>query len=144
SNSSSVATRFATASACNRSDASPVQASRKRLSFNQGKTMKSGAWVAVWLLLLPPGRAWASEQPLVIENVTIVSPELSKPVGPRNVLIRAGRVEAVSDRAIPTPPATRRVNGAGKYLTPGIFDAHVHVSDAIGLPFGSADPAITA
>lgn len=105
--------------------------------------MKSGAWVAAWLLLLPSASAWASEESLIIENVTIVSPELSQPVGPRNVLIRAGRIQVISESPISTPPAARRVNGAGKYLTPGIFDAHVHVSDAIGLPFGTTDPALT-
>jgi len=86
----------------------------------------------------------AEGQPLIIENVTVVSPELARPVGPRNVLIRGGRIEGVSEQPIVAPSGSRRIDGAGKFLAPGIFDAHVHVSDAIGLPPGSTDPALAS
>jgi imidazolonepropionase-like amidohydrolase len=59
------------------------------------------------------------------------------------VLVRGGRIEAVSDNPVATPPGTRRMDGAGKFLVPGIFDAHVHVSDPIGLPFETSDPAVS-
>lgn len=91
------------------------------------------------IALLPGGAAPAAE-PLLIENVTLVSPELPRPLGNRHVLIRDGRIAAVSERAIDVPAGTRRLDGAGKFLTPGLTDAHVHVSDATGLPFGSDDP----
>jgi hypothetical protein len=80
---------------------------------------------------------------LLIENVTIVSPELSKGVGPRNVLIRDGRIASISDKAIVAKDA-QRLNGRGKFLTPGIMDSHVHVGDAVGLPFVSDDLDIAA
>jgi imidazolonepropionase-like amidohydrolase len=57
------------------------------------------------------------------------------------VLIREGRIVQVSDQAIVPPTGARRIDGAGKYLTPGLTDAHVHVSDPVGLPPGSEDPA---
>jgi len=86
----------------------------------------------------------ASAGSLVIENVTLLSPELAQPLGNRYVLVRDGRIESVSDHPITAPAGARRLDGTGKYLTPGITDAHVHVSQAIGLPFGSNDPAIAA
>jgi imidazolonepropionase-like amidohydrolase len=93
---------------------------------------------ACWSLL-PPVSAAAGES-LLIENVTLLSPEQTQPLGNRYVLIRDGRIAEVSDKAIAAPAGVRRLDGAGKYLTPGLTDAHVHVSDAIGLPFGSEEP----
>jgi imidazolonepropionase-like amidohydrolase len=81
-------------------------------------------------------------EPLLIENVTVVSPELAQPRGNQHVLIRNERIAAISDRPIQAPAGTRRLDGAGKFLTPGVMDGHVHVSNAIGLPFGSSDPQI--
>jgi imidazolonepropionase-like amidohydrolase len=85
----------------------------------------------------------ASAGALLIENVTVISPEQAQPLGNRNVLVREGRIVAVSDKPLSAPGA-RRLDGTGKYLTPGITDAHVHVSQAIGLPQDSTDPAVAA
>jgi imidazolonepropionase-like amidohydrolase len=85
----------------------------------------------------------AASEPLLIENVTLLSPEQPRPLGNRHVLVRDGRIAAVSAQPIAAPGA-RRLDGTGKFLTPGITDAHVHVSQAIGLPPGSQDPAIAA
>jgi imidazolonepropionase-like amidohydrolase len=90
--------------------------------------------------LLPPCAA-AADNSLLIENVTLLSPEQVQPLGNRYVLVRDGRIVTVSDQVIPAPAGVRRLDGTGKFLTPGLTDAHVHVSDAIGLPFESQDPA---
>src|SRR5688500_1157823 len=87
------------------------------------------------LSLLTAGAASAAAEPLLIENVTLVSPELAQPLGNRHVLIRDGRIAVVSATPIVAPPNARRLDGSGKFLTPGLTDAHVHVSQAIGLAF---------
>ncbi|HET9865634.1 MAG TPA: amidohydrolase family protein [Steroidobacteraceae bacterium] len=92
-------------------------------------------------LCLLPCRGADAAQALLIENVTVLSPQQAQPRGNQYVLVRDGRIAAVSDRAIAAPDA-RKLDGSGKFLTPGIMDGHVHVSDAVGLPFGSTDPAI--
>jgi imidazolonepropionase-like amidohydrolase len=79
---------------------------------------------------------------LLIENVTLVSPELPQPAGNRYVLVRDGRIADISSSPIAAPPGTRRLDGSGKFLTPGITDAHVHVSQAIGLT--PNDPSLAA
>ena len=94
-------------------------------------------------LLAAPG-ASATNEPLLIENVTLLSPEQPQPLGNRYVLVRDGRIVSVSDQAIAAPAGARRLDGTGKFLAPGLTDAHVHVSQAIGLPFGTNDPAIAA
>jgi len=88
-----------------------------------------------------PAHVHAAGQPLLIENVTVLSAEQAQPRGNQYVLVRDGRIAAVSDSAIAAPDA-RKLDGSGKFLTPGLMDGHVHVSNAIGLPFGSSDPAI--
>jgi imidazolonepropionase-like amidohydrolase len=80
---------------------------------------------------------------VLIENVAIVSPELARAVGPRNVLIRDERIVSISDKPIQVANA-QRVSGRGKFLTPGLMDSHVHTSDAVGLPFVSNEPQIQA
>src|SRR5262249_28540314 len=79
---------------------------------------------------------------VLIEKVSVVSPDLSKPLANRNVLIHDGRIAAVGDARVTAPTGATRIDGRGKFLTPGIMDSHVHVSDAAGLPFFSDDPAI--
>lgn len=88
--------------------------------------------------------ASAADASLLIENVTVLSPEQTQPLGNRYILVRDGRIAAVSDRPIPNPAGARRLDGTGKFLTPGLTDAHVHVSQAIGLPFASDDPELEA
>ena len=88
---------------------------------------------SILLSLLAAGATYAAESTLLIENVTLVSPELPQPLGNRHVLVRDGRIAVVSDKPIPVPAGARRLDGSGKFLTPGLTDAHVHVSDAVGL-----------
>ena len=83
-----------------------------------------------------------SHADLLIERVTVVSPEQAKPQPNRYVLVRDGRIAAVGDQRVTAPAGTARVDGRGKFLTPGLMDSHVHVSDAAGLPLFSDDPAI--
>lgn len=88
--------------------------------------------------------ATVAGQPLLIENVTLVSPELPQPAGNRHVLVRDGRIVAVSRTPLEAPAGTRRLDGTGKFLTPGITDAHVHVSHPIGFAPGPTDPQMKA
>jgi hypothetical protein len=94
--------------------------------------------IAVSLVHLP-----AVAADLLIENVTVLSPEQGAPLRNRHVLIHEDRITRISDRAIAAKGATR-IDGRGKFLTPGLMDSHVHVTDAGGLPFFDTDPAIAA
>ncbi len=98
----------------------------------------------VCFTLLLACEAAAAGSPLLIENVTLLSAELAQPLGNRYVLVSDGRIAAVSDKAIAAPANARRLDGTGKFLTPGLTDAHVHVSDAVGLPFDMQGPDLAA
>ena len=43
------------------------------------------------------------------------------------VLLRDGKVVAVGDRRLPVPEGYRRIDGAGKFVTPGVIDIHSHL-----------------
>lgn len=71
---------------------------------------------------------------VLIQDVTIISPERNEPVKHQQVLIRDGRIVAIGQH-IPIPQNEHtRINGKNKYLTPGLMDSHVHLSMAPGLP----------
>jgi imidazolonepropionase-like amidohydrolase len=78
-----------------------------------------------------PAGSEASSSHLVISDVTLISPERGAPLEHANVRIRAGRVEAVSERPL---SGGQRINGIGRYLIPGLIDTHVHLAIAPGFP----------
>jgi len=81
---------------------------------------------------------------LLIEHVTVISPEQSQPLTDRNVLIRDGRIVSVGQQPATAKADVRRIDGRGKFLTPGLMDSHVHVSDAAGIPPMGDEPELVA
>jgi imidazolonepropionase-like amidohydrolase len=73
---------------------------------------------------------------LVIEDVTVVSPERSEPLAHANVLVRDGRIAEVSAGPL---TAARTIDGRGKFLVPGLIDSHVHLGEVPGMTPAQAD-----
>jgi imidazolonepropionase-like amidohydrolase len=90
------------------------------------------------------GSATAPAAELLIEQVTVVSPQYPSAQPKHDVLIRDGRIVSVSQKPIAAARAAVRIDGRGKYLTPGIMDSHVHVGDAPGLPLVENDPVVNS
>lgn len=84
----------------------------------------------------------ASAAEVLIQNVTIVTPERAEPLAAQHVLIRGERIAQISARPISAPGATR-IDGSKRFLTPGIMDGHVHLRDAPGVPPTDDDPEHT-
>ncbi|MFL6547673.1 MAG: amidohydrolase, partial [Povalibacter sp.] len=79
---------------------------------------------------------------LLIENVTVVTPDRTQPLANQSVLIHNDRIAQISAKPLKAPAGTARLNGSGKFLTPGLMDSHVHLTTPPGLPMGSSDPAL--
>jgi imidazolonepropionase-like amidohydrolase len=75
---------------------------------------------------------------MVIENVTLISPERSAPLLHADVVIRDGRIAEVGTHLVAGPHA-RRINGSGRYLIPGLIDSHVHVGHSAALDDDAID-----
>ncbi len=91
------------------------------------------------LLYSLPLSAAAQQADLLIEQVTLLSPELAAPLPAQQVLVRAGRIVSVLANSsteasnIRTDFRGPRLDGRGRFLTPGLMDSHVHLSNPPGL-----------
>ena len=63
--------------------------------------------------------------PIVIERVTVIDVATGQRRPGMSVLIREGKIAQVDSR-VATPHGAIRVNGAGKFLIPGLWDMHTH------------------
>ena len=69
---------------------------------------------------------------LLIRNTSIVDVENKKILPQQNVLIQNGIITDIS-KNIKAPSGTTVVHGSGKWLMPGLVDAHVHFSQSGGI-----------
>ncbi len=79
------------------------------------------------LLLTLFGAPTGAAPPLAIQNVTVID-GTDRPAAPNmTVIIEAGRIAAIGpSKKVRTPKGARLLNGAGKFLIPGLWDMHVH------------------
>jgi len=74
--------------------------------------------------------AWAGEAPLAVVGVTVVHPdrEAGRAVeSDQTVLVSGERIVAIGPaQAVQVPPEATRIDGRGRWLIPGLVDAHVH------------------
>ncbi len=78
------------------------------------------------------------DQGLVIENVTLISPERVSSVLHASVVIRDGRIAEIATDLVAGPRA-RRIDGTGQFLIPGLIDSHVHVGHTAALDDDAID-----
>ena len=87
----------------------------------------------VLIALLAGMPAGAAAQPaVVIRNVTVIPMTGGAPsVARQSVVVRNGRIAAIGPAArVRVPAGATVVDGTGKYLIPGLFEMHAHVSKA--------------
>src|SRR5712671_1164820 len=62
------------------------------------------------------------------------------PITDSVVVISGSRIRAAGLRAnVPIPAGSDKINGSGKFLTPGLIDLHVHLGTRAGPKFEAAD-----
>jgi imidazolonepropionase-like amidohydrolase len=78
----------------------------------------------------PSGEAPAAGSTLAITRVHVAdgtTPELRRDW---TVVVRDGRIAAAGPAgAVPVPAGARVIDGAGRYLVPGLWDMHVHLNE---------------
>ncbi len=80
--------------------------------------------VALWL--------GCAQQPdlIVIRDVTVIDGTGAAPRSGMSVVVEGRRIAAVAETdSVGHPPSARVIDGAGKYLIPGLWDMHVHLRD---------------
>jgi CubicO group peptidase (beta-lactamase class C family)/imidazolonepropionase-like amidohydrolase len=78
----------------------------------------------------------------LIKNITIISPELSKPLENHDVYIVDDEIVSIGKDL--KANANQVLNATGQFLTPGLIDAHTHLSGEPGMSFEQekANPSI--
>ena len=81
--------------------------------------------------------AWAQQRPfasppqeaaIAFVNVNVIRMEGERLETGQTVLVQGDRIAAIGEgNAVPIPPNARVIEGEGKYLAPGLTDAHVHL-----------------
>ena len=105
--------------------------------MNSGEGMGSGRTrfsscatqrLAVALVLGCASAAAADRPPIAITDVAVVDVEAGRIVAPRTVLVADGRIVAVDAPSnVAVPDDAQHVDGRGRFLIPGLVDAHVHL-----------------
>lgn len=85
------------------------------------------------LALATPASAAPPAAPVLIENVTLVSPEREAPLHEAFVLVEGGQIRSVGTTRPPVAKEVRVVDGRGRFLVPGLIDSHVHVGSPPGV-----------
>ncbi|WP_118856785.1 amidohydrolase family protein [Sphingomonas mesophila] len=72
----------------------------------------------------------AARAPVLFTNVRLFDSERGRFIEDQSVLASDGKIAAVGSLAAMSVPAgTRTIDGRGKTLVPGIWDAHMHIGD---------------
>jgi imidazolonepropionase-like amidohydrolase len=93
--------------------------------------------LAALALLIPavaraqPATPAATPDPaaVAIHGVTVIDVDRGRRLPDRTVVVRGGRIAAVGG-SVPIPAGAHVVDGRGKFLIPGLWDMHVHLSAA--------------
>jgi hypothetical protein len=84
------------------------------------------------LLLMPGSAISAQDAPtptLVIRRVSVLPMDRDTLLADRDVLIAGNRIVAIVPAARTAPTGVPMLDGTGKYVIPGLWDAHVHALD---------------
>ncbi len=84
------------------------------------------------LLLLFCMSVLSSGAQLLIRNTSIVDVENKKMLPPQDVLIQNGTITAIGKK-ISAPAGIKEMDGSGKWLMPGLVDAHIHFFQSGGI-----------
>lgn len=84
--------------------------------------------VTIALVALPSSsRAQIPADPLALTNANVVDVRSGKIAGNATVILRAGRIESVGAGAASS--GMRTLDLRGKYVLPGLIDAHMHIAN---------------
>jgi cytosine/adenosine deaminase-related metal-dependent hydrolase len=94
--------------------------------------------LSVVVALSPATLQLAVASDILIKNVTLISPERDAPMLHADVLLRNGMIANIGAN-LTGDPHSRRVDGSGQFLIPGLIDSHVHLGHSAALDDDAID-----
>ena len=70
---------------------------------------------------------------VVLADVTVVNTATGALSPHRNVIVEGGKIKAITSGRVTGAGTAQVVNASGKFVVPGFFDAHAHVTDTATL-----------
>lgn len=99
------------------------------------------ATAAAMILSAAPLALFGQTRALVFNNVTVIDGTGAPAQTAMTIVIREGRIEALGKSGrVDVPRGSQVVNAEGRFIIPGLWDMHVHLTDARS----SALPALVA
>ena len=104
-----------------------------RQAMRHGTRRVGAGWLALAVAFGIPGGVAAQDQPILIRGATILTAAEAGRIEDGAVLFQNGRIVAVGPTSeVEAPSDAMVIDGTGKFVTPGIVDAHSHIAaDAI-------------
>jgi imidazolonepropionase-like amidohydrolase len=75
---------------------------------------------------------------ILIQDVTLISPERAAPMLHADVLLENGLIAKIGAKLVATPDS-QRIDGNGRFLIPGLIDSHVHTGHSAALDDDAID-----
>jgi imidazolonepropionase-like amidohydrolase len=101
----------------------------------------------VCILSLAIGRVLTAQsppRPIVITNATVIDGVAAEPVRNATVVVRDGKIERIVAGRIDAPAGATVIDLKGRWLLPGLIDAHAHLRDLSSARVALASGVTTA
>ena len=85
-------------------------------------------WLKTSIVLLIA--AQSAGQTRVITDITVIDPRSAGITEGATVVVNGTKIVAIQPASVPVPRGAHRIDGKGKFLIPGLRDAHVHLTKA--------------
>ena len=97
----------------------------------------AAAAAAIGLALLAPPRRAEAATPIAFTHVAVIDAEKGAAQPDATVVVEGNRIMAVgASGEVRIPAGTRVIDGSGKFLSPGLWDMHVHTFFGDWVPGG--------
>ncbi len=100
------------------------------LASKDGRRMNSWRLSLTATLLAAISCSGRADELLAITPVSVVDVAGGRVLADRTVLVAGETIQRIVPASEPLPAGARVVDGTGRWLVPGLFDAHVHLADA--------------
>src|SRR5688572_15732706 len=74
--------------------------------------------------------AQSAAQTWVIADVTVIDPRSGGITKHSSIVVNGAKIAAIQPARVPLPRGAHRIDGKGKFVIPGLWDAHVHLTKA--------------
>ncbi len=94
--------------------------------------------IASLLFVFPSdGFSQSNGQPLVFTNANVIDGVSAEPIKNASIVVADGKIQEIKAGDVSVPAGAKTVDLQGKYVIPGLIDAHVHFRS-----FGAAERAL--